>query len=142
MNDLKNFTDSDGRKVEQSVIRKILKVICDKKATYASEVSSYVDADPSNIGSILRQLEESGVLEELTPKMKHGDPRLRDAVLDSQFSGIEEAKNPRWYGLNSDVDWELKVNGKDMWVDEYHRVIEDPEGVDKNLLDYAVDKMA
>lgn len=136
---LDRYNNSSGRKVEQKLLRKILKVVADKKATYASEVSHFVDADPSEVASILRQLEESDVLEVLKPKMKHSDPRLLSASKRTGKRSIDQMRQPTWYGLNSDVDWALK-DKKRGYIDPYGNSVESPE-IRKNLMDYAVDRM-
>lgn len=135
------FTDSSDRQVNQKLLRKILKQVCDKKATFASEVAHYVGADRDKVASIMRQLEESGTLEVLEPKMTNGDKRLLSASRRTGKDSIEQMKQPRWYGLNSDLDWEIHHSSKDLVVDEYHNKIENPEGVDNNIMDLAVSNM-
>lgn len=130
-----------NRQVDQKFLGNVLKVVAKKKATYPTEVSKYVDQDIDKCAKLLRQLEESGVLERLKPKMKNYDGRIVSRRNDGIFSGIEEAKRMSWYGLNSVYDWQLKVNNRELYVNEYHEVIDQPEEISENLVDMAVNKM-
>jgi len=130
-----------GRKVEQKLLRKVLKVICDKKTSYPTEVAHHTSKDPGEIGSLLRELEDAGILERLKPKMKHSDDRLLKRSRDIQ-GGIKKFSQMNWYGLNSDLNWVLKDKNSGKYTDEYHETLldQDPD-IEENILDMAVNRM-
>lgn len=141
ISDLNSFTDSSGRKVEQKLLRKVLKQVCNKKAAFATEIAHFTNQDPDEIALILRQLKQAGILEVLKPKMKNGDKRLMSASKRTGKNSIDQMRQPTWYGLNSDLDWEIKHSSKDIVVNEYHEEIKNPNGTDQNILDMAVKRM-
>lgn len=118
-----SWTSESKRSVNQKLLRKTVKTVADKKATYPSEVSSYVSQDPGTVGRLLRELEEAGFLERLKPRMKHSDQRLLDRRSDIE-GGMKEFKKRNWYGLNSDLCWALPDPEKGVHVNEYHDRVE------------------
>lgn len=131
---------SSGRQVEQKFLRKVVKVVCDKGATYPSEVASRCSHDPGEVGELMRQLKKSGFLEELSPKMKHSDKRLLNRRNDIE-GGIKEFKKRNWYGLNSDLEWSFRDRNRDIYVNEYHNHIANPDPNRKSVIDRAVDML-
>lgn len=137
---LKDHYGTSSREVDQKLLRKVLKQVCDKQATYPSEVSYFVQEDKDKVGLIMRQLEQVGILERLIPQKKNGDRRLLKASIRTDKRSLEQMKQPNWYGLNSDMDWEIKQTSGEV-IDEYGNVIEDHEGVDQNIVDKSVKRM-
>lgn len=115
-----------GRKVEQKLLNRILKVVCDKQASYPGEIAARVDAGEEKVGSILHDLVKQDVLERLFPSMKGNDQRLLNRR--RSVNGGKDAMNQRdWYALNSDYDWALKDNNTGRYVDEYGNTVENPD---------------
>lgn len=135
---LEDFSSSvQGRKVNQKLLRNVLKVVADKRASYPSEVAHYVDASRKECGSLMRRLKDAGVLERLQPKMKHSDTRL--LMRRREFDGgIDYMSQMNWYGLNSAREWHLKNDSTGQWVNEYHKPIENGEEYENDLIDDAV----
>jgi len=132
---------SGSRKVDQEMMRKLLKQIADKKACFASELTHYVDGDVDEVATVLRQLVDAGILETLQPSKKHGDPRLLEASQRTGKDNIEEMRQPNWYGLNSDRNWCIKNNKDGNYYDENHNRVWFDEMDEGYAMDQAVEEM-
>lgn len=119
-----------AQKVEQKAIRQIVKVIAEKMASYPAEIAAFCDYDEKTVGQICRKLVEVDYLERLNPQLVGGDDRLRSRS-HSVNGGIQAMKAMDWYGLNSDIQWRMKVWDSDKIINEYHQevdvVLEDEE---------------
>lgn len=105
---------------------RVLEIVAEKKASFPSEVSPRTEESTGKVGEILRELEEIDLLESLTPKMKKSDQRLldrRNELWGRGKRGIDEFRQPNWYGLNSDRKWRLKTDDGLRIIDEYHRIM-------------------
>jgi len=132
-----------SQKVAQPVLREVMGFIAQKKATYATEVKWNTSIGSiKKAGEILHTLESSGVLERLVPVEKNNDERLlsrrKDRWADDD-KGLKDFRGKKWYGLNSDKNWQLKPSNHDFYVDEYHQRLSDFETEDniKSLTEYA-----
>jgi hypothetical protein len=141
----KNLNDyglesSENFEVNQKTLRRILQIIARKKATFPSEVAQLMDAETSEIGHYLRVLNESGVIERLNADSFEPDARLVDRSIDLN-KGRNDMQKPRWYGLNSDHGWALKVDGEKgpEYVNEYH--LKTDSHPDKSLIGFSENKI-
>ena len=111
--------------VAQPVARQVLRVVANKKATYATEVKHNTELNAvSKAGEVLHKLEDAGLLERLIPSDMHNDDRLLDRRTElwkDNVKGLGDFRQRKWYGLNSSREWALQVSRKDFCVDEYHR---------------------
>lgn len=139
-----------NRKVAQPTLRRILQVIASKKATYPSEIAKETRVDMETINQTIYDLKKAGIIEKLNPKMVNSDQRLLDRRSEMWAQGKTGIKSNNgqinkmnWFGLNSSLDWCLKVSDKDKYVDEYHTDIEDENpDFESSALSYADKKIA
>lgn len=106
--DLEDYIrDAAGEpEVEQKMIRKILKVIADKRASYPTEISARTGFQVSEVSSLLYSLADADVLEFITA----GDQRVKDRASELQKQGkgkIGQVEQMNWVGLNTDIRWSL-----------------------------------
>ncbi len=126
---IKDFQNQTEYKFDN--IKEIMEIIASEKATYASRIANISrsnDIDRETASSILFDLENEGFVERLFPSFSSNDQRLLDArkeMFRSGMKSIKEVKSANWFGLNSDLDWVLKVESDNStdpdFVDEYHR---------------------
>lgn len=129
----------------QPILREVLSVVAQKKATYATEVKWNTSISSiKKAGEILHILEDAGVVERLVPVQKDNDERLLDrrkSMWANDDKGLDDFRGKKWYGLNSDLHWELQPKGYDYVVDEYHDPVSYGETVDpdeiKGITEYA-----
>lgn len=123
--DISNYS---GSSYEFTDVVKIVDVIANKKASFKSEIAGIKGLDRDTVGKILHKLEEEGILERLNPKFKHSDQRLLSQRSRPNLNSIDEFKNCKWFALNSDLQWVLKIrescDTEYEYMDEYHRPLE------------------
>lgn len=116
---------------------KILQFIATKKCTYKAEIAKHVGMRNQKVGNILNELHDAELIERIFPGQHESldDARLLDRRSDIWMHGKRgnNRKNsgfrkPNFYGLNTELNWVLKVDGKNIYLDEYHdRVFQEPE---------------
>ena len=135
----------EGNEYDFNKTMAVLQTIATKKATYGTEIAQKNRIDRKTVSNILHELEDKGYIERLIPKKKNNDQRLLDRrthMFRNSMKGLEGASSPKWYGLNSEHDWSLKVNNDNTsvdFVDEYHREVDfEPE---KSTAEFVAEKV-
>jgi len=138
--------ESTSRKVSQPVIRKVLECIASKKASYSSEIQNVKRLDRQDVNYVLYTLKSAGIIESVKPRWKNNDDRLIDRRQDMRDKGITgmnpntgQMQSINWFALNSDLSWRLKVDGADLWVDEFHNPIK--EFKTDSVMDFAMQEV-
>ena len=125
-NDLDDFEENQ---IEFEKVVRILDVIANKKASYRAEIAGIKGMSEDEVRKILHKLEDENIIELLTPSIGWNDPRMLEQGKRPNFNSVKEIRQPTWYGLNSDLEWVLKVdkNSPDdpEYMDEYHRPLND-----------------
>lgn len=127
---------------------KVISAVAKNRASYPTEVSNHAHIDRTKASHILYLLHDAGILERLEPKQEaaSNDHRLlsrREDLWSRGITSLENFKNMKWFALNSELEWCLKVQGEDFFVDEYHRKrIEEPDtsALDKIKQELSKDK--
>ena len=128
LSDGKNLDDFEENQIEFEKVVRILDVIANKKASYRAEIAGIKGMSEDEVRKILHKLEDENIIELLTPSIGWNDARMLEQGKRPNFNSVKEIRQPTWYGLNSDLEWVLKVdkNSPDDpdYMDEYHRPLD------------------
>lgn len=130
MSDLSDYQQDleyEQGSLDRKKVFKIMRAVANLKVTYVSELISYTGIERDELKRILYELHDNNLLERLNPRLKGSDDRLlsRVAYFNTRgISGINQFRNMNWYALNSERDWFLSVEGRDLVVDEYHNLVD------------------